>query len=361
MDKDNLINIDLTKSNNQFEIASFMDSDLMRIKCFATHEGKNLNGTIFPPKILINAYRTFIDKMVVIVPDVFNNPTGHGFDFKKQEFKNDERIQVGHIVDAYPVVVLADNDMRRVWESDELDSEELKDGELRIVTELVIYKHYFYELAERLKFLHEVGNLNFSMEAVVDAIDTDDGGKVCTDIHFTGLCIVDEPAFVRAYSIEVASQKEDEDMEFKELYEAEKAKNETLIAEKEQVVAELNSAKDELASVKEELANEKANVVAAQSEVEALKPFKEQVEMAEKKALGEQRAKTLEKFGVKEANVEELAEKTKQEFSDMLIEAANVMTIVVSEKQEDEGMGIITHKSTMKSDFDKLVEYLTDM
>ena len=233
MDKDKIYDIDLTKKQPRFEVASATDSDIMRILCFATHEGENLNGTIFPPKILINCYRTFIDKPVVIVPDKYDNPTGHGFDFKKQVFKNDERINIGHVVNAYPVVVMPNEELHWVYSSEELDFEENKDGELRIVTELAIYKHYYSDIAERLNLLHEIGDLKFSMEAVVDSYSTEEGGNVCTDISFTGLAIVDKPAFVRARSIEVSSQKEeDEAMEFKEMYEAEKAKNESLVAEK---------------------------------------------------------------------------------------------------------------------------------
>lgn len=355
MDKEKLI--DLTKQDAQFEMASVRDADLMKILCFATHEGENLNGTIFPPKILVNCYRTFIDKPVVVVPDKFNNPTGHGFDYNKQEFQNDKRINVGHIVNAYPVVILENGEMYEIWDVSDLDNENLKDGELRIVAELVIYKHYLYDIAERLKFLHEVGNLSFSMEAVVDAYTTEDGGKVCTDISFTGLAIVDKPAFVRAKSIEVAGQKEDEEaMEFKEMYEAEKAKNESLIAEKAVVDEELENTKTELASVKEELANSKAEVASVKAEVEALKPYKEKVEVAEKEALGKERVAKLEKFGIKDLDAMELAEMSKDEFADKLIEAAENMKIEVAEENQNGVIGVPVHNTGMKSDFDKLAE-----
>lgn len=359
MDKE-FLGIDLTKKDAQFEIASAQDADLMRILCYATHEGENINGTIFPPKILINCYQTFIDKPVVVVPDKFNNPTGHGFDFKKQVFQNDKRINVGHIISAYPVVVMEDGEVHRVWESSELDSEDLKGGELRIVTELVIYKHYLYDIAERLKLLHEIGNLSFSMEAITDAYSTEDGGRVCTNISFTGLAIVDKPAFVRAKSIEVAGQKEEEAMEFKEMYEAEKAKNETLIAEKAVVDGELENAKTELASVKEELANSKAEVASVKAEVEALKPYKEKCEVAEKEALGKERVAKLEKFGAKDLDAMELAEMSKDEFADKLIEAAENLKVEVAE--DTAGIvGVPTHDTGMKSDFDKLVSIFKEM
>ena len=360
MDKEKLI--DLTKQDAQFELASVQDVDLMKILCFATHEGENVNGTIFPPKVLINCYRTFIDKPVVIVPDKFNNPTGHGFDYDKQEFQNDKRVNVGHIVDAYPVVVLADDEMVRVWEASDLDNEDLKDGELRIVTELVIYKHYLYDIAERLKLLHEIGDLSFSMESVVDAYTTEDGGKVCTDISFTGLAIVDKPAFVRAKSIEVAGQKEDEEaMEFKEMYETEKAKNETLIAEKAVVDEELENTKTELASVKEQLADSKAEVATANAQIEALKPYKEKVETAEKEALGKERVAKLEKFGVKDLDAMELAEMSKDEFADKLIEAAENFKVEVAEQNQHDSIGVPFHDTNMKSDFEKLAEIFKEL
>lgn len=360
MDKDKLL-IDLTKKQPRFEVASATDSDIMRILCFATHEGENLNGTIFPPKILINCYKTFVDKPVVIVPDKFDNPTVHGFDFKKQTFKNDERINIGHVVNAYPVVVTEDEEFHYIYSPEDLDSEELENGELRIVTELAIYKHYYSDIAERIKMLHEINDLKFSMEAVVDSYSTEEGGNVCTDITFTGLAIVDKPAFVRARSIEVSSQKEeDEAMEFKEMYEAEKAKNEALIAEKTAVAEELESTKTELAEIKEELANSKATIVEANAQIEALKPFKEQVELAEKEALGNERVAKLAKFGVKDADAKVLAEKTKEEFADMVLEAAENMTVVEVAEEKEDIIGVPAHDTNMRTDFEKLVAIFKD-
>jgi hypothetical protein len=357
MDNDKFINIDLTKKDAKFEIASAQDSDLMRILCYATHEGENLNGTIFPPKILINCYRTFIDKPLVIVPNQFNDPTGHGFDYKKQKFDNTKRVQIGHVIDAYPVVVGNDNEPIRVWEAEDLDRDEYSGKELRIVTVLVVYKHYFADIAERLKMLHELGDLKFSMEAVVDAISTEDGGRVCTDIAFTGLAVVDNPAFVRAHSIDVASQKEDEDMDFEKLYQDEKAKNETLTAEKAVVDKELEEVKTELADIKEELANSKAEIANKNAEIESLNVYKEKVETAEKEELGKQRAAKLAKFGVKDADVNELAEKSKDEFADMLIEAAEKME-VASVTETNEVIGLPQHNTEVKSNKEKLLEFL---
>lgn len=322
--------IDLTNVNPEIEIASAYDADLMRIKAYAVTEGKNLNGTIFPRKILYMSYRTFIDKPVVIVPNKNDLPTGHGFDFKKEKFDINKRKNIGHIIESYPVLV-KDGQTFDVYCEEDLDKH--PDAELRIVVTIVIYKNYYSDISERLESLHKVGGLSFSMESVISAISTEDNGKVATDISFTGLAIVDKPAFVNSKSIELA-EKEEENMEFKELYEAEKAKNETLIAEKTSVETELASVKDEVASVKEELANTKTELASAQATIESLKTYKEKVEVAEKEALGKERAEKLAKLGV---NVEatELAELSKEEFADKLIEAADNFKPEVAEVKPD--------------------------
>lgn len=361
----NIKTLDLTKKETKFELASVQDVDLMNVLCFATHEGRNENGTIFPPKVLMSTYQTFIDKPVIIVPDSFNNPTTHGYDYKNKKFLNEKRVNVGHITNAYPVMVNQDNEIEEIYYVQDLDSERFKDCELRIVAELVIYKHYLYDIAERLKLLHELGNLSFSMESVVDCYETEDGDRVCTDISFTGLAIVDKPAFVRAKSIEVAGQKEDEDfMEFKEMYEAEVAKNaelaeqiKTLNADKDSLQSEIDNLKTENAETKEELANAKAETATAIAEVESLKPFKEQVEVAEKEALGKERVAKLEKFGVKDLDVNELAEMSKEDFADKLVEAAENIKVEIAE-DNSKVVGVPNFDSGMSSDKEKLLSLL---
>lgn len=350
------INLDFTKANCEIELASIHDADLMRIICFGTHEGENLNGVVFPKKVLAASCRSFVDKPVVIVPNKYNLPTGHGFDFNKQTFDLDKRKNVGHITDAYPVFVTEDDGILEVYDMAMLDDERYANCELRIITELVVYKNYFADIAERLEFLHSIGNLSFSMEALVSSYKTEDDSKVCTDIMFTGLAIVDEPAFVNSKSIEV-SEKEEKDMEFKEMYEAEKAKNEALVAEKATVESELATSKEELTSTKEELANVKTELAEVKAEVESLKPFKEQVELAEKENLGKERLAKLEKLGVKDLDAMELAEKTKEEFADMLVEAADKYVPEVAEKQDDV-MGLPEVNTGMKSNKEKLIELL---
>ena len=357
---------DLTKKETELELASYQDADLMKVRCYATHEGKNLNGTIFLREILMSSYRTFIDRPVVIVPDKFSNPTTHGYDYKKKVFMNNKRVNVGHITDAFPVMVSPDGTtFERIFELEDLTRPEFDGYELRIIADLVIYKHYLYDIAERLKLLHELGDLNFSMEAVHDAIVNDDGTKISTNICFTGLAIVDKPAFVKAKSIEVAGQKEDGDcMEFKEMYEAEVQKNaelaqqiETFKSDNNSLKAQVEEAKSEVAEVKEQLANSKVETANALAEVEELKPFKEKVELAEKEALGKERATKLEKFGVKELDVNELAEMSNEAFADKLVEAADKFTIEVAENKP-EVKGVPKFDEGMKSNMDKLLSLL---
>lgn len=350
------IDIDLTKAKSDIELASVYDADLMRIICFATTEGRNENGVIFPRQNLMASYRTFIDKPVIIVPDRFDNPSTHGFDYKTQTFDLEKRKNIGHITDAFPVFVDKNGDIYRVWEVEECNNEEFAECELRIVTELVVYKNYYTDIAERLEFLHSIGNLSFSMEALTNSYSTDDGGRVCTDIVFTGLAIVDDPAFVNAKSIEV-SEKEEKDMEFKEMYEAEKAKNDTLIAEKANVETELANTKEELTSTKEDLATVKTELAEVKAENESLKPFKEKVELAEKEELGKTRLAKLEKLGVKDLDAMELAEKSKEEFADMLVEAAENYVPEVAEKKDDV-IGLPNVNTDMKSNVDKLIALL---
>ena len=346
-----LFEIDLTKQNNKFELASQEDADLMRIICYATTEGKNLNNVIFPRDVLLSSYKTFIDKPVVIVPSANLNPSSHGYDYRKQAFDNNKRINIGHITNAYPVIVNANGDITTLNNDDYNDI----DGEVRIVAETVVYKQYFGDITNRLQFLHNIGDLSFSMEAIVNCDTFDDGTRVCTDIVFTGLAIVDNPAFVNSKSIIVAEEMEEHLMDFEKMYNDLKADYDTLVAN--------NTANEEmaneLAEVKTELAEVKGQLAEANSTIESLKPYKEKVEIAEKEALGKERASKLAKFGVEVENTIELAEKTANEFADMLCEAADKMVVVASEEPKEE-IGMFTAQTTMASDKEKLVAIFKD-
>lgn len=350
MDNSKEIELNLTNAQKDFEFASIYDADLLRIKAYAVTEGRNLNGTIFPRKILFLAYKTFIDKPVIIVPNKDDLPTGHGYDFKNNTFDINKRKNIGHIVDAYPVLVDDNGEVEQVYDAEQLDAN--PDKELRIVVDAVIYKNYYSDIAEKLQYLHSVGNLSLSMESIINAINTDDDGKVATDISFTGLAIVDTPAFVNSKSIALA-EKEEENMDFEKEY------NELLVkynSLKENAEVKAKEEKDalatEVASVKEELAKAKTELAEANATIETLKPYKEKVEVAEKEALGNERAEKLKKLGV-EKDATELAEMTKEQFADELIEAAE------NYKPEVE----VAEKKTVSANFheSKLNENLEDV
>ena len=152
-------------------------------------------------------------------------------------------------------------------------------------------------------------------------------------------------------------------MEFKEMYEAEVKKNAELAEEinkektnSSELASQIESLQNEISEVKEQLANSKAEVASAQAEVESLKPFKEQVEISEKAKLGEERAAKLEKFGVKDVDANELAEMSKEDFADKLVEAAENMKVEVAE--EHSAIGLPNHNTSMKSDMNKLMSLL---
>ena len=178
-------------SEKQIEVASASDPDLLKIRCFGTHEGLNENGLLVLRQVLKDNYRSLIDKPVVVVLDKDNKPTGHGYDFKRKKFIEAKRKYVGHVVDAFPCIVCEDGSIVDVSWTAEADYPK---GEFRILCDLVIYKRYLGELSETLSDLHVGGELKFSIEAVTDQEVTYEGIRNCTKIQFTGLAIVKNPA-----------------------------------------------------------------------------------------------------------------------------------------------------------------------
>lgn len=308
------------------ENASAEDDDLMRIKCFGTHEGVNFNNVEFPRSVLMTSYLSFVDKPVVIVNDKFNMPTGHGYDYKKQKYNEKDRKYIGHIVNAYPVIVKPNGEFDRFYCNDiEIDKVQ---GELRIVCDLVVYKKYMKEIADNLALLHMKKKLKFSMESVVDYVEGDDGVKHCTKIHFTGLCVVENPAFKNSTGLLVAEEQEEKLMDFEQMYndlnsnyQALVAEKATLTADKANLTAEKESLQAELDTAREDLATEKGKVADAQASIEELKTYKEKVEAAERQAIGEERYEKLKKYGEPKQTKEELAEMDKASFVDVLAEA----------------------------------------
>lgn len=321
MEKENSINIDLTSDdlNEEVIMAAVEDADLLKIKCYAVHEGKNGNGLIMLREVLLNSYRTLIDKPVVIEPDKNDFPLKHGYDYKTKQFNHDKRKTIGHVVDAYPVIVKQDGTVVNVYDIE--DTNEVA-GELRIVTQLVVYKQYYPNIVERIKFLHNVDNLSFSIEAITRVINADDNTRVASQAGFTALAIVDVPAFEHSKSIEVAAKEDNGMEELQAKFEqalADKVALETNVANLE---TELASVKDENVSLKEELANTKVEVASLQTEKEnivaELTPYKEKVELAAKEALGKERAAKLSKLGV-EKDATELASMSKEDFADLVL------------------------------------------
>ena len=151
---------------------------------------------------------------------------------------------------------------------------------------------------------------------------------------------------------------------WKEMYEAEVKKNTELAEEinkekanNSELANQIESLQNEISEIKEELANSKKDVASAQAEIESLKPFKEQVQIAEKAKLGEERVAKLEKFGVKDADANELAEMSKEDFADKLIEAAENMTVEMAEEHELYGLPV--HNTSTESDMKRLMSLLT--
>lgn len=306
------------------ELSESTDQDLMRIKCFGCHEGINENGTEFPREALKDAYKTFIDKPIVISADTRNMPTGHAYDHKRRKFIEEKRKYIGHIVDAYPCIVTPNGEIILITDDEEITI----DGEYRIICEFVVYKRYMSEIAAVLTMLHNNDNLNFSMESIVDYYLSEDGVKHCTNIQFTALTIVKNPAFKNSISLEIA-EKEDSLMDFEKMYEEASARIETLIQEKtkfendyETVVREREVKETEVTTLKEELASVKAELAEANATIENLTPYKKKVETAEKLEVGNQRLEKLSKYGEVTKTAEELAEISKEEYADMLLEMA---------------------------------------
>ena len=306
------------------ELSESTDQDLMRIKCFGCHEGINENGTEFTRDALKNSYKTFIDKPIVISTDTKNMPTGHAYDRKKKKFIEEKRKYIGHIIDAYPCIVTKDNNIVLITDDEDISI----DGEYRIICEFVVYKRYMSDIADILTFLHNNDNLNFSMESIVDYYLSEDGVKHCTKIQFTALTIVKNPAFKNSISLEI-SEREENLMDFEKMYEEASARIETLIQEKtkfendyETVVREREVKETEITTLKEELASVKADLAEANATIENLTPYKEKCETAEKLQVGAQRLEKLQKYGEVDKTAEELAEISKEEYADMLLEMA---------------------------------------
>lgn len=390
----NSIDLNLLEANKTLEFSSADDADLLNLICYATHEGVNLNGTEFTRQILFECYKSFEDKPLVVVPNMLGEPTGHGFDFVNRKFKNNERKVVGHIVESSLCMVNGEevNFIDGIENPEDLDT---LIGEMRVICRIVVYKHYMQDVAQMIVRLHNEHNLKFSMEGLMDADMTDDGIKHCTDIQFTGLAIVQNPAFEHSYSLDVAEEENENGgkMDYEKAYNELKAKYDALKAKYDALKGNKNTddeqedgscgggggststekkkKKNSTAEVEfsvdkyEELLDKIATLTTTVAE---LTPYKEKVETAQKAELGLKRFETLKKLGNEDKNADELAEMSKDEYATLLEDTVASFEKETHEDKKKESLdeqsdvrGIQFHNSTPDSDIDSLKELLAEM
>ena len=370
-------NINLIEANKTIEFSSVDDTDLLIVTCFATHEGVNANGTEFTRQVLADCYKSFVDKPLVLVPNVFGEPTGHGFDFINRKFNIKDRKIVGHIQSSDLCIYneLKGGSVELLGENDNLEEFINRFGEMRVVCKIVVYKHYLTEVTQMITRLHNEGKLKFSMEGLIDSFTSEDGVKHCTDIQFTGLAIVENPAFKNSYSLDVAEEEEKgEKMDYEKMYNELKAKYDALVKEKsgspkkeekpEGGYSEDKKKKTGCAEVDVEKYESLVNKVAdLTNEVASLKPYKEAAEKAEALKVGKKRLDTLTKFGYEEKSAEELAEINYEEYASLLEKTVEASTKVTGETAETkpEVQGVLHHNTTSKSDFESLKDILAEI
>ena len=370
-------NINLIEANKTIEFSSVDDTDLLIVTCFATHEGVNANGTEFTRQVLADCYKSFVDKPLVLVPNVFGEPTGHGFDFINRKFNTKDRKIVGHIQSSDLCIYneLKGGSVELLGENDNLEEFINRFGEMRVVCKIVVYKHYLTEVTQMITRLHNEGKLKFSMEGLIDSFTSEDGVKHCTDIQFTGLAIVENPAFKNSYSLDVAEEEEKgEKMDYEKMYNELKAKYDALVKEKsgstkkeekpEGGTSEDKKKKTGCAAVDVEKYESLVNKVAdLTNEVASLKPYKEAAEKSEALKIGKKRLDTLTKFGYEEKSAEELAEINYEEYASLLEKTVEASTKVTEETAETKPgvQGVLHHNTTSKSDFESLKDILAEI
>ena len=370
-------NINLIEANKTIEFSSVDDTDLLIVTCFATHEGVNANGTEFTRQVLADCYKSFVDKPLVLVPNVFGEPTGHGFDFINRKFNIKDRKIVGHIQSSDLCIYneIKGGSVELLGENDNLEEFINRFGEMRVICKIVVYKHYLTEVTQMITRLHNEGKLKFSMEGLIDSFTSEDGVKHCTDIQFTGLAIVENPAFKNSYSLDVAEEEEKgEKMDYEKMYNELKAKYDALVKEKsgstkkeekpEGGTSEDKKKKNGCAEIDVEKYESLVNKVAdLTNEVASLKPYKEAAEKAEALKIGKKRLDTLTKFGYEEKSAEELAEINYEEYASLLEKTVEASTQVTEETAETKPgvQGVLHHNTTSKSDFESLKDILAEI
>ena len=299
----------LPKLTDKMETAGYSDLDIMAIQAVIVYEGisDDSRQLLIEKADLEKAIDSLDGKPVRILFDG-ENPTGHGYNQDTQTFS--------------PLVA---NIGFIHWAWGKTNEEE--NNRYEAVCDMVIWQKYYPEISNRLRQLHQSGELKFSFEMERDFEMTPEGYKKLFNIHFTGVAIVKNPAFEQTRSLLVAelineggrknvdellkllgTLKETIGTEIAEQFKTNlgilNEKITTLQAEKE---VSLNTITD----MKSEIAEKDGVIKTIEAERDE---FKGTVEIAEKSKLGAERTEKLKKYGEVKQTETELAEMTKDEF-----------------------------------------------
>lgn len=337
----------LSERPKNFEQASVYDKDIMFIKAVAIEEGINLNNALFERTELHKSLSSFTGKPLRILLKE-GKPSGHGFNPMTGKFDKEVE-QIGYIYDVSAEVVSINGEVISVTYDDfhELDK---YDGKYRVVVHIAMWQGLYPEVSRTLRDLHENGELAFSIEATRDYELLENGVRRCFNILFNALAVVKTPAFENARSIMVAEllntqeQGGTKSMDFEKLYKDEVAKTASLETEVASLSEKVTDLSAELAELKGTVAEKDAEIASVQSERDSLKQV---VETAEKERVGEERFVKLSKYGEVAKSKEELAEMTKEDFVETLIEAVEGYKPEVASansNETDDIIGVNFHK-----------------
>lgn len=303
----------LPNITEKMELAGYDDRDIMALKAIAFHSGVNENNAIILKDDAIRSVNTLIGKPLRILFDGLN-PTGHGYNRQTNKFSK-AVTNIGFIHWAY------------------IDIDENNPDEYNVIVEVAVWRKYFPEITNRMRELHQAGELFFSIESEREFEITPEGYRRCFNILFNGLAVVQSPAWTESKSLMVAEilkegGKSNMD-EIMKLLEGLKDTLSTEVAEQfksnlgvlndkiADLTGKLETAETERDNAKEELAT--ANGTIKELEVDRDK-FKEIIETAEKEKNGNERLEKLSKYGKVEKTATELAEMDKESFVTLLEE-----------------------------------------
>lgn len=346
-------------------------NDKMLVKCYLVEEGVNGNGFKLPRDLIINNYKTFLEKPVFINPDTNGYPTGHGFDKTNNTFTKDRQV-VGTISDVDLAIVKENDEVVELKNANSFDEFISTKGQIRVIGTLTIWKYYFPNITEKLDILHLFKKLRFSMEAMTDVI-VKGAIRECTKIKFLGLAIVSRPAFANSKSVEITTcelkgetgmNKDKKDEKLENVKDDVEDKSLEVVDENDKEVEEnlepTNEEKDD-----EELdENENAEVInklqttiaelqeqlkVVVAENESLKEIKADYDKLCKERLGQERLEKLSKFE-HDKTAMELAELTDVDFANVIIDLANEVKATPSVTQA-------TYEHTSKNSIEVLTKF----